>query len=229
MKNFFIAALSVLFFVQISFAQNNADEFNSTFFFQLELGYSLHSLELQDEDSPNINASFDGYGTHDFIKLGVSIKKLVAVYGFSQVSVYSGTWEFCRTDNCSSFDNENLFFDVILGLGTDVFPFRSFDNGLKGLFVGANVGAGLVQNTEKITEDGRLTSKEICIDELALVTRIELGNVWRFGQSAWNFGFEFFVSFSNALGGYSTIVHDDDDAVLSNSLTLGLSFSVIRR
>lgn len=95
--------------------------------------------------------------------------------------------------------------------------------------MGANVGVGLVQNTEKIIEDGRLTSKEICIDELALVTRIELGNVWRFGQSAWNFGFEFFVSFSNAIGGYSTIVHDDDDAELSNSLTLGLSFSVIRR
>lgn len=161
-------------------------------------------------------SSFDGFGLDFDFKAGVALFRgfwPVTLIPFVDVAIFHvrGTEEY----KYYSLDKEWIRRDyditpLMFLLGVMVYPFKSEDSPLHGLFVGVAVGSS-------DRNDNPLEGVEYGRQETIL--KLELGNVWPVSE-------HYFVGFAGkALWGFGL----DDDAVPVNSKTFGLALKIVRK
>lgn len=197
--------------------------YRSSFFMQFFTGPVIQTLSLEDDDG---TAEYAGPGFSVGAKLGVNIRKLLAVYGYFGAQETMGDWDIDTRFAHSELSAEDPFYRFFFGAGVSFFPFRKFNNFLNGLFFGADIGMSILEADEDWEDD--VDGAYVIVDDLAETLRLQVGQTWRLGQSLWNVGVELYTDIEAVLTTEDEM-DDEEEDYTNASFTFGLAVVFMRR
>lgn len=216
MKNILIALLLVLAVAPQVFARGHRSdaptqdtEYRSAFFLRATQGYSTFGIEQEYDIGTE---SLDAYTVDLELDLGISIRRLFALYAGADFSSGSGSISYNTSKNTSDYDITLIKFGM--DLGVVLYPFRSVPV-LRGAMFGTGFGfGGTFANYVDYDENQP-------VDNFTLTWKFELGYLWNVGRKV-SLGVVSNVKVALLAG-----AGEDEEAMTGTSV--GIAFTVMRR
>lgn len=192
-------------------ATTQGTEYRSAFFMRATQGYSTFSIEEEYEYDIGTE-SLDAYTVDLELDLGISIRRLFALYVGADFSSGSGSISYNTSKYTSDYDITLIKFGM--DLGVVLYPFRSVPV-LRGAMFGTGFGfGGTFANYVDYDENQP-------VDNFTLTWKFELGYLWNVGRKV-SLGVVSNVKVALLAG-----AGEDGESLTGTSV--GIAFTVMRR